>query len=317
MTEPRADLDGPWKDILRAYFPQAIAFFFPQTAALIDWDRPYEFLDKEFQKVSQDAEIGRRYADQLVKVWLKGGTELWLLLHLEVQSQSETEFEERMFIYCLRIFDQFRQVPISLAILCDENLSWRPHEYGAIYPDTRLHFEFGTAKLLDWRDRMDELESSNNPFATVVMAHLKVIETKRNVDQRKAWKFRLTRALYEKGYGRQEILDLYRFIDWILILPEAVEREFWQELQSFEEERKVTYVTNAERFGIEKGLKQGIEQGERSLILRLLSRRVGILPSEVRSQVESLSLDQLESLGEALLDFSGSSDLEQWLLSHS
>jgi Domain of unknown function (DUF4351) len=329
MTEPRADLDSPWKDILRAYFPQAIAFFFPQTWDLIDWDRPYEFLDKEFQAVSQDAEVGRRYADQLVKVWLKGGNQLWLLLHLEVQSQSETEFEERMFIYCLRIFDQFRQVPISLAILCDESLSWRPGHYEADYPDTSLNFRFGTAKLLDWRDRMDELELSNNPFATVVMAHLKVIETKRNVDRRKAWKFSLTRGLYEKGYDRQEILDLYRFIDWILVLPEAIEREFWQELQVFEEERKVTYVTNAERFGIEKGIEQGLEQGlergleqgmiqgERSLILRLLSRRVGTLSSEVRSQVESLSLEQLESLGEALLDFSTAADLDEWLRSHS
>ncbi|WP_404783609.1 Rpn family recombination-promoting nuclease/putative transposase [Altericista sp. CCNU0014] len=321
MTESRSDLDSPWKDILRAYFPPAIAFFFPQTAALIDWSKPYEFLDKEFQAVSQDAAVGRRYADQLVKVWLKGGTELWLLLHLEVQSQSETEFEERMFIYSLRIFDQFRQVPISLAILCDESLSWRPSCYEANYPDTSLNFKFGTVKLLDWRDRMDELESSDNPFATVVMAHLKVIETKRDVDRRKNWKFRLTRGLYEKGYERQEILDLYRFIDWILVLPEAVEREFWQELQVFEEERKVTYVTNAERFGIEKGLKQGIEQGAvqeaRSLILRLLSRRVGILPSEVRSQVESLSIDRLESLGEALLDFSDLSDLERWLQLHA
>jgi Domain of unknown function (DUF4351) len=163
--------------------------------------------------------------------------------------------------------------------------------------------------LLDWRDRMDELESSDNPFATVVIAHLKVIETKNNVDQRKAWKFRLTRGLYEKGYDRQEILDLYRFIDWILALPKAVEREFWQELQVFEEERKMTYVTNVERFGIEKG----VMQGERSLILRLLSRRVGVLSSEVRSQVESLSLEQLESLGEALLDFSSAADLDEWL----
>jgi hypothetical protein len=309
MSDVRADLDSPWKDILRAYFPQAIAFFFPQTDALIDWSKPYEFLDKEFQAVSQDAALGRRYADQLVKVWLKGGKELWLLLHLEVQSQSETEFEERMFIYSLRIFDQFRQVPISLAILCDESLSWRPHEYGAIYPDTRLHFEFGTAKLLDWRDRADELESSNNPFATVVMAHLKVIETKRDVDQRKAWKFRLTRGLYEKGYDRQEILDLYRFLDWILVLPEMVEREFWQELQVFEEERRVTYVTNVERFGIE----QGVVQGERSLILRQLTRRIGMIAPTTETQIRSLSLTNLEALGEALLDFSQPSDLTDWL----
>jgi Domain of unknown function (DUF4351) len=321
MSDVRADLDSPWKQILRSYFPQAIAFFFPQTDALIDWSKPYEFLDKEFQAVSQDAELGRRYADQLVKVWLKGGQQIWLLLHLEVQSQSETGFEERMFTYSIRIFDQFRQVPISLAILCDESLSWRPSRYEADYPDTSLNFRFGTVKLLDWRDRLDELELSDNPFATVAIAHLKVIETKNNVDQRKAWKFRLTRGLYEKGYDRQEILDLYRFLDWILALPEAVEREFWQELQVFEEERKVTYVTNAERFGFERGIKRGIEQGieqgmtqeARSLILRQLTRRIGTIAPNIESQISTLSVSQLESLGEALLDFSSAADLDEWL----
>jgi predicted transposase YdaD len=105
----------------------------------------------------------------------------------------------------------------------------------------------------------------------------------------------------------------------------TVERDFWQELQAFEEERKVTYVTNAERFGFERGIERGIEQGieqgmaqeARSLILRLLSRRVGALSSEERSQVESLPLEQLESLGEALLDFSSAADLDEWLRSHS
>ncbi len=65
----RADFDSPWKEILEAYFPQAMRFFFPETAALIDWERPYEFLDKEFQQISREAEQGKRYADQLVKVW--------------------------------------------------------------------------------------------------------------------------------------------------------------------------------------------------------------------------------------------------------
>jgi hypothetical protein len=49
MSDVRADLDSPWKDILRAFFPRAIAFFFPQTAELIDWSKPYEFLDKEIR----------------------------------------------------------------------------------------------------------------------------------------------------------------------------------------------------------------------------------------------------------------------------
>jgi hypothetical protein len=85
MNQPPADLDSPWKDILRAYFPQAIQFFFPETAALIDWSQPHEYLDKEFQAISREAALGRRYADLLVKVWLLSGHSTWLLLHVEVQ----------------------------------------------------------------------------------------------------------------------------------------------------------------------------------------------------------------------------------------
>lgn len=113
MTLPRADLDSPWKTILRAYFPQAdswsasIAFFFPQTAALIDWSRPYELLDKEFQQIARDAELGKRYADQLFKVWQVDGAELWLLVHVEVQAQREKAFAQRMFTYSIRIFDRY------------------------------------------------------------------------------------------------------------------------------------------------------------------------------------------------------------------
>jgi predicted transposase/invertase (TIGR01784 family) len=58
--------------------------------------------------------------------------------------------------------------------------------------------------------------------------------------------------------------------------------------------------------------EEGREEGEKSLVLRQLARRVGELPPEVRQQVESLSLEQLENLGEALLDFSGMSDLDAW-----
>jgi predicted transposase/invertase (TIGR01784 family) len=51
----------------------------------------------------------------------------------------------------------------------------------------------------------------------------------------------------------------------------------------------------------------------KTLIFRQLTRRVGELPQEVRSRIESLSLEQLEDLGEALLDFQGISDLNAWL----
>jgi predicted transposase YdaD len=78
----------------------------------------------------------------------------------------------------------------------------------------------------------------------------------------------------------------------------------------------VTYVSNAERFGFERGVQEGL-QHERSLILRQLTRRLGTISPDAESQVRTLSQAQLESLGEALLDFSEPSDLVNWLKSHS
>ncbi len=62
----------------------------------------------------------------------------------------------------------------------------------------------------------------------------------------------------------------------------------------------------------EEGIQEG-EQREKSLILRQLNRRVGELPEDVRQQVEILPLEELENLGEALLDFSSMADLQAWL----
>jgi predicted transposase YdaD len=63
----------------------------------------------------------------------------------------------------------------------------------------------------------------------------------------------------------------------------------------------------------EETLQEGRQEGEALLVLRLLVRRVGELTPEVRSQIQSLSLPELEALGEALLDFSALSDLLDWL----
>jgi predicted transposase/invertase (TIGR01784 family) len=56
-------------------------------------------------------------------------------------------------------------------------------------------------------------------------------------------------------------------------------------------------------------LQEGGEKEARSLILRQLTRRIGELSPEIRSQIQSLSLTQLETLGEALLDFTEPADL--------
>lgn len=63
----------------------------------------------------------------------------------------------------------------------------------------------------------------------------------------------------------------------------------------------------------EQAKEEGRQEGERYLILRLLNRRIGELDALLIERITGLSIEQLENLGEALLDFSSIADLEAWL----
>ena len=65
--------------------------------------------------------------------------------------------------------------------------------------------------------------------------------------------------------------------------------------------------------GIELGREEGIELGQRSLILRLLTRRVGVLPDDLNDRIQLFTIEQLEVLAEDLSDFSNLDDLTNWL----
>jgi hypothetical protein len=302
---------------IRIYFPQAIQFFFPATAHLIDWAQPIEFLDTQLQQITKEAEVGRRFADLLVKVALLNGNEAWLCLHLEVQANKEVVFPKRLLVYNMRIFELFDKPAISLALLTDNISQWRPTHYAFEYPDTALNFRFGMVKLLGYKSRLEELEASDNPFALVVMAHLQAQANRRDAVGRKNVKFTLIRKLYERGMSEQDIINLFRFIDWVIRLPRLLQHQFWQDVRDFEEQRHMPYITSVqkigEEIGFERGLQEGQQQGERTLILRQLTRQVGKLPAATRKKVEALPLAQLEALGEALLDFSSLADLQTWL----
>ena len=67
----------------------------------------------------------------------------------------------------------------------------------------------------------------------------------------------------------------------------------------------------------QEGEQEGRQEGERSLLLRILSKRVGKLITRHIESINSLTIAQLEDLGEALLDFGDINDLEEWLKSHT
>jgi hypothetical protein len=317
-AKPQPDeMDSPWKKILRQYLREALEFYFPDIAAIVDWTEPPVFLDKELVQIAPNAKVGKRHADQLVKLKHKKGKELVLLLHAEVQASPEAIFPERVYIYSFRIFDLFRIPVISIAILCDGDPKWRPNHYEYSLPQTKMRFEFGTAKLLDYKTQLAALEASTNPFAWVTLAHLKMQETKRDKPSRKVWKMRLVRRLYEAGYNEENVMNLFRFIDWVLKLPKALEAEFWQELQVYEESRKMPYITSVERIGYDRGQKEGRQEGRQEgkvlMLLGLLTRKFGSLTDSTIDRINHLSSPQIEALGDSIFDLVSIEDLTHWL----
>ncbi len=231
-----------------------MAFFFPLIHAEIDWTRGYETLDKELQRVISRAGSGRRYVDKLVKVWLKSGEEKWLLIHIEVQASKEGDFPWRMHVYNHRLVDRYGREVISLAILVDDDPDWRPSRYEYSRWDFRTSTEFPIVKLLDYAPKYQELEADPNPFAVVVLAHLKALETQRSPADRHAWKVRLVKGLYERGMDPEDVRQLFRFIDWVMGLPEPLEERFWDEIDAYQQEKVMPFIDIAERKATEKGL---------------------------------------------------------------
>jgi hypothetical protein len=256
---PAVDYDSPWKEALDRYFEQCLAFFFPRAYADIDWGRGFETLDKELQPIIRQAEHGRRYVDKLVKVWLKSGEEKWLLVHVEVQAWKEGDFPRRMFVYNHRIFDRYNREVISLAILIDDDPDWRPSRYEYGRWGFRTSIEFPIVKLLDYASKYQDLESDPNPFAVVVLAQLKALDTRRSPADRRAWKMRLVKGLYGRGMDPEDVRHLFRFINWVMDLPAPQERAFEEELDAYQQEKRMPFIDFVERRGMEKGLLRGIE----------------------------------------------------------
>ncbi|MEO5355330.1 MAG: DUF4351 domain-containing protein, partial [Magnetococcus sp. XQGC-1] len=295
-----------WKEILRGYFKDFLAFFLPEAHDGIDWQYDPEFLDKELDRITKEAQAKNRRVDLLVKVWLCNGDELWVLIHVEVQGDRDPEFAERMYTCQHRAYDLHRKPVVGLAILADEEASWRVAEYRREIFGSRVIYHFNTVKLLDYLDQLPALASSDNPFAIVTLAHLRAKQTKNRPLERFQEKGRIARSLYRHGFNRQKIIDLYRFIDWVLGLPPELDAQFWEELSTFEEKQEMPYITSVERMGEEKGRLIGIQigeqKGEAKILTRQLQRRFGNLPAWASDKIANADLPTLEEWSLRILD---------------
>jgi hypothetical protein len=161
----------------------------------------------------------------------------------------------------VRAFQLYNRTVVSLAVLTDEHPEWRPNqfEYGRWGSTTGI--KFPVVKLIDYAQHSAVLEQDKNPFAAVVLAHLKALETKDEPATRSRWKLQVVKGLYTRNWTAEQVRQLFRLIDWIMALPKELEEQFRVAVYDYEEEKRMPYVTSIERLAKAEGREEGLQRG--------------------------------------------------------
>jgi Domain of unknown function (DUF4351) len=114
--------------------------------------------------------------------------------------------------------------------------------------------------------------------------------------------------------NRAAILRL--LASWKISIEITVQVDAEEELMMALSQAYLEWEQRTEQRGRQEGEQRGALKEAQALILRQLTRRIGTVAPAMQTQIQSLSLTQLENLGEALLDFSSPTDLLNWLQNH-
>ena len=229
-----------------------------------------------------------------------------MVLHVEFQTQPDPEIPFRMLDYRMRVYRRFphksmRQVVIYLRQTGSELVQ----QTSFMLPSTRHEFEV----IRLWEQPLEVFLSAPGllPFAALsrvadrpetlqqVATKLEAIPDRRIQSNVTAAAAILAGLVLEKG-----------------MIQQILRREIMQESLIYQDILREG-LQKGHQEGLQKGRQEGRQEEGRSLIFRLLTLKLGEIPAEQKSQIEQLSLAQLEALGEALLNFSTRQDLTHWL----
>lgn len=297
------DHDRLFKELITTFFVEFLELFLPEVVLYLDRDSLVA-LDKE---IFTDVTTGEKHeVDVLMKTRFKA-EQTFFLIHLENQASAQSSFRRRMFSYFARLHDKYGYPVYPIALFSyDKPRRAEPSSYQVAFPNKKvLKFNYTVIQLnrLNWRDYLNW----PNPVASALMAKMKIAP-----EDRVRVKLECLRMLVglKLDEARTELIS--GFVGTYLQLEEAEKVEFRTELETILPEEREGVMEIVTDWTLE-GREEGKKAEALSISLRQLRRKVGFLDQEIEQQIEGLSLERLEVLSEALLDFTSLTDLTNWL----
>lgn len=222
-----------------------------------------------------------------------------IILHLEFQTDPDPKMSFRMLDYRTRVYRRFpKKTMRQVVIYLKETSSPLVQENAFIIPNTRHEYEV----LRLWEIPAEKMLGLSG---LLPLANLGKTPNRPEILRQVAAKIDNIEGRTEKSNLAAATAILAGLVLSKEIIGSLLREEIMRESVIYQDIR-------------ESGKAQGREEGRReeavSLILRLLNRRLGEISSTLSQQIRELSLEQLETLGEALLDFTSLTDLTTWLL---
>ncbi len=289
-----------------------------------------------------DETLREHFSDLLYEVDFKAEQSGFVCLLFEHKSYPQTDVAFQLFRYIARVLVESAKngtrflSPVIPIVLYHGTDKWNvPLNFASLYTGPEflkehlLDFSYHLCDLSTYSDT--EIRGESIVAATLLL--LKHIHS-RDLPDRLPDYFVLLRAATEQsalaflrtvlqyiGTATQGVTKDHFRRAVKAALPEAGEIPMNRLIEDFVDEFMAAREPELIRQGMEQGILQGMEQGmmegrhreASSLTIRQLTRKFRALDDPTRERVRELSLDDLEALGEALLDFTSCADLEQWL----
>ncbi|MFQ3583878.1 MAG: DUF4351 domain-containing protein [Cyanobacteriota bacterium] len=223
------------------------------------------------------------------------------LLHLEFQTAPDPDMPLRMLDYCVRLTRQYRCQVLQIVLFLRETTSTLV-QIDRFESVTTLH-RYRVVRL--WEEPAEAMLKEPRLWPLAILGRAANPEAI----------LRQVAGEIQKLSSGQERANLatYTYLLGGLRFNKEVLRQLLREDVMRESVTYQALVEESKQLGLAEGLSQGIQQGESELVIRQLRRKLGEIPLELQIQIRSLSVEQLEALAEALLDFGSLEALIDWL----
>lgn len=248
--------DEKWKSLISKYLKDFLSFFMSDLYKEVDFSKGYEFLDGELNKIKIKSKSKNRRSDRLIKIYLKDGTEQYLLVHIEIQGYYEENFSDRMFTYYYRISDLHKTRNITaISIYTEDIKDFKPNKFENNIFGTKILYEYNTYKVLEQKE--NELKKTSNIFSFIILAVLYSLKSKNNQKRKLNFKIELMKILISKNYSEEDILELFEFINLFLSFSsEKYDNLFYEELEKMPKTKEKDILNSFEKFMLKKGKKE-------------------------------------------------------------